>query len=58
MKGVIQEKVKEDWVDKKLSHPKSQVFALDTPMQVDQAPSSSSPDSGHHSRGKVKGQGK
>ena len=36
MKHTLQEKVKEDWVDKKMTNPKTlQVLAVDTPMQVD-----------------------
>jgi hypothetical protein len=59
-KQVLQEKVKEDWVDRKLVTPKQlQVLSLDHPnqMQVDQAPQSSG--SGPHNfqnRGRTKGQ--
>jgi hypothetical protein len=59
-KQVLQEKVKEDWVDRKLVTPKQlQVLSLDpqNQMQVDQAPQSSG--SGPHNfqnRGRTKGQ--
>ena len=42
MKHTLQEKVKEDWVDKKMKNPKTlQVLAVDTPMQVDSPQSNS-----------------
>ena len=58
MKSSLQEKVKEDWIEKKMSNPKLQVLALDDVMQVDQVPSQSSSQGqvAPQNRGRTKGQ--